>query len=251
MPRSPRFRKTLSNSAYRQLNLYALAASAAGYGVLVSPPAADASIVYTPTNIVLHEGSLPIDLNNDGVVDFVLLDQFRRKDNSNAFKLYANPVQKGNGVEGKSFRSVQTVNYGSPIGSQNAFAGRFMASFCTFNRTSTICLGGNWLTVSDRYLGLKFTIDGKTHFGWARLSVSYYLAAGITATLTGYAYETIPGKAIPAGATKGTDAAEPIPSLNRPTHNPATLGMLALGAPGLSVWMREESPSIAYDHSTP
>ena len=62
-----------------------------------------------------------------------------------------------------------------------------------------------------------------------------------SATLTGYAYETIPGKAIIAGATKGPDDAEPTASLKAPTPAPATLGMLALGAPGLSIWRREES----------
>src|SRR5580693_5813065 len=39
----------------------------------------------------------------------------------------------------------------------------------------------------------------------------------ITATLTGYAYETIPGKAIIAGATKGPDDGEPSASFTTPT----------------------------------
>ena len=45
---------------------------------------------------------------------------------------------------------------------------------------------------------------GKTPFGWARVKLSV-AHQSITATLTGYAYETIPGKPIIAGATKGPD----------------------------------------------
>ena len=45
------------------------------------------------------------------------------------------------------------------------------------------------------YLGLKFTIRGKIHFGWARVKVDTQQKP-FSATLTGYAYETIPGKSM-------------------------------------------------------
>jgi hypothetical protein len=105
--------------------------------------------------------------------------------------------------------------------------------------------------VTNRYLGLKFKIKGKIHFGWARLSVVG--RQRITATLTGYTYETIPGKAIKAGQTKGTaddptnSDLGPDASLNSfisDTQQPATLGALAMGAPGLSIWRREESELV-------
>jgi uncharacterized repeat protein (TIGR03803 family) len=76
------------------------------------------------------------------------------------------------------------------------------------------------VNVKNRYLGVMFKIKGKIHYGWARLSVQVQFPLTITATLTGYAYETIPNKAIIAGKTKGPeDSAE----------QPATLGRLALG----------------------
>ena len=51
-----------------------------------------------------------------------------------------------------------------------------------------------------------------------------------------------PRKAIIAGATKGPDDdAQPIAATHpSPAPKPATLGMLALGAPGLSIWRRED-----------
>jgi hypothetical protein len=93
--------------------------------------------------------------------------------------------------------------------------------------------------------------QGKTHYGWARLSVKAFFGA-ITATLTGYAYETIPNKSIIAGRTKGaTDEWDeedcgPGASLTSPTSEtpqPASLGMLALGAQGVQLWRRKESAS--------
>ena len=117
-------------------------------------------------------------------------------------------------------------------------------------RSCNYYAGGNWARVTNRYLGLKFKINEKTHYGWARLSVqisSDYRQ--ITATLTGYAYETIAGKSIKAGQTKGpaddstnqdfgpgASITNPIPD----TPQPASLGMLALGAQGVPLWRRRE-----------
>ena len=106
---------------------------------------------------------------------------------------------------------------------------------------------GNWLNVKNRYLGLVFVIGGKTHYGWARLSAGTTRNGGrLRAVLTGYAYETIPGKAIVTGKTAGPDDAGGVeqPSqafLTAPAPNPATLGLLATGSPGLSTWRRKSA----------
>ena len=86
---------------------------------------------------------------------------------------------------------------------------------------------GQWLYTQHRYLGLKFMIGGRIHYGWARLNVTLVAGTGIQATLTGYAYETIPNKPIITGKTKGPDVV---------TLDPATLGRLAQGASGVSAW---------------
>jgi hypothetical protein len=107
--------------------------------------------------------------------------------------------------------------------------------------------------VSVQYLGLKFLIKGKIHFGWARLG-SFLFFPKPAATLTGYAYETIPNKRIATGRTKGPDDAsieEPNAALALPTPEPATLGALAMGAPGLSIWRRKESALQASDAIRP
>ena len=108
--------------------------------------------------------------------------------------------------------------------------------------------GGPWYNVTDRYLGLSFQRNGRTHYGWARLNVG----AANYANLTGYAYETIAGKSIKAGQTKGmandptnddfgASLSSPIPE----APHPATLGALAMGAPGMSIWRRKEAMGAA------
>jgi len=64
MIRSPRPRTNLTDSLQRQLNMYALAAGAAGVGVLALTQGAEAKIVYTPANISLgFDQVTPLDLN--------------------------------------------------------------------------------------------------------------------------------------------------------------------------------------------
>jgi hypothetical protein len=57
---------------------------------------------------------------------------------------------------------------------------------------------GPWLNLrKPAYLGLKFTIKGEVHYGWARLG-DIRPRRRVRALLTGSAYETIPDKAIVA-----------------------------------------------------
>jgi len=83
---------------------------------------------------------------------------------------------------------------------------------------------GPWLDVKHRYLGFAFMIEGKVHYGWARLSLGRFVY-NYTAELTGYAYETIANKSLLTGKEKSTDA--PVETAG------ATLGSLARGASSL------------------
>ena len=77
MKRSPRSRKpaNLSESIHQQLNMYALAAGAAGVSVLALAQPSEAEIKYTPTHVVIGKGGVSIynlDLNHDGITDFTI-----------------------------------------------------------------------------------------------------------------------------------------------------------------------------------
>jgi hypothetical protein len=94
-----------------------------------------------------------------------------------------------------------------------------------------------WVNVTNRYLGVKFVIAGTTHFGWVRMTTS----KTANPVITGYAYETIPNVSIKDGAISGPTVRAAESNLLAPTHEPTSLGLLALGAPGLAAWPREES----------
>lgn len=61
-------------------------------------------------------------------------------------------------------------------------------------------------------LGLSFQMSGETYDGWVELSIKSGGApkGSFAATVTGYAYETIPGMAINAGQTTDADDASAI-----------------------------------------
>ncbi len=251
MERSPRPRKihiNLSHSLEQRLNSYVVAASAAGVGMLALAQPAQAKIVYTKAHEViglygLHTYNL--DLNHDGIGDFTL--NWSRATHSRIESLNVGGNVRRNGIVGSGGNSA--LKAGTGIGPKDKFAdfgcmvqergGSYTSSYGSIEI-------GAWANVTNRYLGLKFLIQGKIHYGWARLTVTVE-RTGVTALLTGYAYETIPNKSIIAGKTHGADDAEqPAPaSLTIPAQKPATLGLLALGAPGLSIWKRDGSPEAA------
>jgi len=114
------------------------------------------------------------------------------------------------------------LRHGSRIGPKK----RFLAGSAYVTGSES---WGYWRNVTNRYLGLEFKIQGKYHYGWARLSVEFIDPYTPEATLTGYAYETIPNKPIIAGKTHGEDVI---------ALDSATLGHLARGAAGLAAWRK-------------
>jgi len=251
----------LSDSTQHRLNSYALMATAAGVGILALTPAAEAKIVYTPANKnITPNHTIPLDLNHDGTTDFRLKDMHFTStvgfDHTGI--LSALPARQGNRIEGFSRTArhyASALQAGVTIGPKGRFTAgpRIMAT--VFSDTgarrglSNSCNGPWSKAANGRYLGLEFLIKGKVHFGWARLNVTCR-GTDVLATLTGYAYETIPNKSIIAGKTKGPadESGEenfgPDASLIHPfpdTPQPATLGVLALGTQGVPLWRRKES----------
>jgi hypothetical protein len=245
----PRKAANLSESVNHHLNMYVLSAGAAGIGMLTSVTPVEARIIYTAAHVrISYTSPLFLDLNHDGVTDFAISNAYRETQSDGLLdaQLNARGKSKGAAVAGKTFIGTTSYVYalarGSKIGPSRPFSG--------YNMLYIGYRGilGKWANVKGRYLGLRFQIKGRVHYGWARLNVEFVNGdgVGIAATLTGYAYETIPGKAIIAGQTRGPDdisIEEQHASLTMPSPEPATLGALAMGAPGLSIWRREERRS--------
>jgi hypothetical protein len=250
--------------------MYALAAVV--IGLLAFAPPSEAKIVYTPTHVVIVDSSYNLDLNRDRTTDFTI------QQINGSSRCYNNPPAKTAGLglnlapgNGAAFiccnRGFAALARGVEIGPEQNF--EFDNSYMAFVRSGFFhgefgaCedrhdIVGDWVNVSNRYLGLVFQIKGKTHYGWARLSVQVGYVY-INAALTGYAYETITGKSIKAGQkTEADDFTINPDSLNRDDFGPggfltspvpdlpqpASLGMLALGAQGVPMWRRKESAAL-------
>jgi hypothetical protein len=263
MRRSPGPRKkfvALSDSLNHHLNMYAVAAGAAGVGMLALAQPADAKVVYTPANkhIAIPYGPLYIDLNHDGINDFEISVRNGGSSGFSTVAMYvfganrttSNAIWKGKGT------CFNTCASALPAGVRVGGTNNFSKNANDMANIFAIFSGGRWVYgyrwpwakggngVIDRYLGLKFSVGGEIHYGWARFNVKVHLPRGaqnIYATLTGYAYETVPNRPIVTGATSSSVNEDEAPqaSLRTPETPPTSLGLLALGAPGLEIWRRE------------
>jgi hypothetical protein len=91
MKRTSRKPSNLSESLQRYLNAYALAASAAGVGVLAVAQPAAAKIIYTPANksCSRHGLCFKLDLNHDNIIDFRIVMTYWTK----SFRLLIDPAK--------------------------------------------------------------------------------------------------------------------------------------------------------------
>lgn len=247
----PSDRPTARLGRHLEKNLLAYAAAATA-GLLSAPVPAEAEIIYTPSNTPMaiaqtNQGIVltPLDLNKDGVADFSFAMSSTRRFFSTTFlattthakfSLKVIPAQEGNeAAEGQTVGTASAVPVGGIIGPKEKFApgSPYMAikscnsDFCTRN-------SGAWQKVEYAYVGLKFSIDGEVHYGWARVKFPYpgligYGQGNYFPSIYGYAYESTPNQPIIAGQTSGT-----APETTSPL--PASLGMLSLGAPGINFW---------------
>jgi hypothetical protein len=207
--------KQLNQRISKSLIAYA---AMAGAGVAGCATRAAAEVVYTPIDRPIHSNYF-VDLNHDGINDF----QITSYEYSDEGEVQVFPMQ-GNRIVPTASATCGPRSYsmaaaplpaGAVIGQGKPFQAR--ANCMAFS-----LYGGNgpWFRTADRYLGFAFNIDGKEHFGWARMTVGRFIF-NRTATITGYAYETVAGKPIVAGDEGNATKVFP---------QSGTLGALAAGA---------------------
>ncbi|MFZ0417066.1 MAG: hypothetical protein WAM04_03110 [Candidatus Sulfotelmatobacter sp.] len=239
-------RSTNENQVQHRLNLYALAAGAAGVSMIALATPSEAEVIYTPAHATLGcKGTYGIDLNQDGVTDFTLQNACKVQ-HVGLYTFFSDlvsvtPAHENKVVITSGFNFAAALPSGTKIGrNQRAQSNNaLMARTYGYNNESQPYYYGPWLRASSRYLGLEFQINGETHYGWARLSVKWnHREHLLSIGLTGFAYETEPNTPILAGQTKdGQDTGSAEPSsgtadrlaLNR-------LGALALGVTGVPLW---------------
>ena len=228
---------------------YSVVDGAAGVSLLALAQPSEAKIVYTPARTVVSpNSSLKIDLNGDGINDFTLTEFGFSANRVNTGSTHSSGVLNVSGAQSANQvlgAASLNIGYASAlaakvsVGASDPFlAGKSqLMEACLIMQGSTLVNRGKWINAKNKYLGLKFVISGQTHFGWARLSVRRSGCA-ITTVLTGYAYETVANKPIPAGKTSGpVEAADLISPSNAPL--PPALGLLAQGTDGVAIWRKE------------
>lgn len=256
----------LTGKLDKNLVTYALAASTAGVGMMALTQAAEAKVVATPTHIVvpLNGGVVQFDINGDGIPDFGLSATDFADTSTLAARHKGRPPLGG--VAGGHLRVVpaQTANEVAVLGgfSLRPFAaalppGVAIGAGRHFDAGTILMAGivvtgcggssqayGNWKGTHPphAYLPVKFADSGgQIHYGWVRISVTESDIV-FSATIDGYAYETVPNKTIISGAISGPEASLRGPSDGLAPKIPtvASLGMLALGASGLVAWRKHD-----------
>ncbi len=220
--------KSLGHQLSKRLLAYAAVASA---GAAACASQAQAEVVYTAVHSRIYQ-DFPIDLNHDGIPDFHVTSY----DFSGAGELAVYPLVQGNRIAATPGpcqihpNGAAALPSGAVIGPGVQFEAKADCMAYGF-RSASSTSNGAWLNAKDRYLGFAFVIEGKEHFGWARLSMGRFIFEEL-GIITGYAYETIPGKAITAGDESNA---------TKVSTQPGTLGALAAGAPALNSSRKGES----------
>ncbi len=250
-------KKISSNDVNRQVGQYALAAAVAGVSLLAMADPAAAEVVVTrktipiPVSTGITAEPVAISLANNGVGNFGFsLASFA---DPSARALFMFGESENDEVKGRfPFYAIASalprgVRIGPVVTTYSFVSGGFMVGSSTSR--SARHSHGNWAgNLKNHYLGVRFQISGQVHYGWIRVTVKTTLEVNqppMSATITGYAYETVPNKPIFAGTATGTGATtaeKPTAEIQIPegVQNQAgpSLGMLAAGAEGMPLWQR-------------
>ena len=250
---------SLNPRLIKRLTAYAVA-GVAGFGV--ASPGADGAIVYTSVkqfgeSQLGTQAVVSIDLNRDGIIDFNIVGEFVYQFNSfsrthTAF-VYVGP--HSGAVAGSQHGylppSAAALDFGQKIGPELYFVpplgGRVNLAFLLARPGSVGVHYGNFYNQTNKFLGLKFELNGKTYYGWARVNVRRVFEQPVPGKnflfeVVDYAYQDRADTSLRAGegipqadvfaAQPEADVAECVSAL------PATLGLLAYGADAIPAWRR-------------
>mgnify|MGYP003109825248 CR=1 FL=1 len=165
-------------------------------------PTDDASvIVYTDIEPDFISGDLSdyynLDMNNDQIIDFILISE--GYENYEWLRINSSPNVENSIISYTPWYSHPiSLNSGKEIFNLQGYTnGESYETWAIF----ADCYSGKedcyfyWKENIDNYLGLRFFINGNTHYGWARVNVT-----SVTQwVIKDYAYNATPNKPILAG----------------------------------------------------
>jgi hypothetical protein len=240
--------KPSSNHLNRQIGLYSLAAAVAGVSMLALAEPASGEVVVTKKTIAVPITPWPtpepvrISIANNGIDNF----SFWRYSLASDRGLLGWGANRGSSVmigAGGYYAKALALPRGAKIGPSYPFFSNYTDLIEATESGPPRYSRGYWgANPKDRYLGIRFLIGGQTHYGWIRLTVTSNFGLNkptLSATITGYAYETVPNKRILAGTV--SKPASEAPAENAANQAGPSLGMLAAGAESMPLWRREEA----------
>lgn len=199
----PRRNAHRQDSAH-QLRMYALMAAASGVSLLATSQAQGEPVYTAADQKMLPNHDYPLDLNHDGVTDFYFHASFMCTSFCEYIEggITIEPAHSSNEAWGFEVRD-QGYAYALPPGTVIGPKGKFLAGNEIMmtggydaGTNSVGSCDGPWTNKQNAYLGLKFDIQGETHYGWARLSTTCLKNGESEAVLTGYAYESVANRPI-------------------------------------------------------
>jgi hypothetical protein len=207
----------LSPRINHQLHAYELAAIAAGVTLLAGSPQATARIVCRTANASLL-GTQTVRLNpaSQQFPPFNLAQTFnaysttsgRFRHEDRAFftpnTAGANDLLAANGLPAALAKGA-VIGPNGNFGKGNSYG--LLFTYGNIGGGTTNHHQGNFPLRKADYVGYKFSISGKDHFGWMRLRVDIQKLQTVTNFLQ-FGFETVPGKALGAGSC--TDADESV-----------------------------------------
>jgi hypothetical protein len=221
----------------RRMLGYVLAAGAA----LTGAASAQAKVIFTPSNATIYSiynDRLEIDLNNDGTIDVVIgaTSAYCGRCGCLAF-LGASAPGASNGLETihnggalvafENGAEIPDVAANPAFTKQGSMAGMEIVNYSYCEVDSD----GPFARTTNRFLGVKFIINGEIHYGW----VGFRSASAGGAQLFGWAYETEPNKPI------RTSLASASASAGASADGPTSLELLAGGHTTVADWRRRSA----------
>lgn len=171
----------------------------AGSIIAVGTTSADAQVVYTdvnPDSLITSNNFYELDLDNDGIKDFILGQQAGTYYGYAYNIIYANPLLALNSVDTTaSGGTAKAANAGYSVDAtclwadSNAVATTYAGLLALAVPALPTYNMGNFIGVTDKFLPLKFDVEGNIYYGWVRLTTP---TDASTFTVKDYAYKNAP-----------------------------------------------------------
>ncbi len=154
---------------------------------------------YTPDAELISRDSLPIDLNNDDINDFVLYYRFLDDGFSWSYRYWIRSINDAQVAITND--SATAIPYGENINEALNWSANSQTYIQYTRLSSSHQFQGHWRYVREAYLGLRIKLDDEYHYAWLRL----HLSGDHTMWAVDYAFNETPTSEIITG--EGADLA--------------------------------------------